>query len=488
VLRACLSLLLLTLLFAHRPAKRPPNIILILTDDLGWSSLSVPMDDRMAGSMSDYHETPRMEAFARQSLRFTRGYAPDPICSPTRRSLQFGQSSIRQDDGSFDSSHAPRPGMRWRTIAQVLKDIDPRYRAAHFGKWDLRAGRPPEAYGYDESDGDTGNGQGNAEKGGEEKWNTHLLRENPKQIDSLTARAVDFLRRQGAAGNPFYLQVSHYATHANMETRAGSYARFAGKAPGRKHDKPAWAGMLYDLDRSVGQLLDELDSLGLSGETYVFLMSDNGGVEFIPPVSKRLEHPSTFDRPMRNHPLRGGKWTLYEGGIRVPFLVRGPGIRPGQTDVPVIGWDLLPTIASMAGGRSVAFPDIDGVDLKALITGRATTVVRPVASPLCFHRYHNGYPHSAILSGRYKLIIFWKTGKRELYDLDADAGELDDLSARMPERVRAMEGQLTAYMDRVNPGLRGRYATNGADGLIPPFSTSDTASISGARRPMPSVG
>ena len=458
VCRTLLAFLVLILLFSHRPAKRPPNIILILTDDLGWSSLSVRMDDRVAGSMSDYHETPRIEAFARQSLRFSRGYAPDPICSPTRRSLQFGQSSIRQGDEPFDSTHAPRRGMPWRTIPQVLKGIDSRYRAAHVGKWDLRAARPPEAYGYDESDGDTGNGQGNAEKGGEEKWTSHLLRENPKQTDSVTARAIGFLRRQAAAGNPFYLQVSHYATHANMETRAASHERFAKKTPGRRHDQPAWAGMLYDLDQSIGRLLDAVDSLGLTGETYVFLMSDNGGVEFIPPVSKRLQHPSTFDRPMRNHPLRGGKWTLYEGGIRVPFLVRGPGIGPGQSDVPVIGWDLLPTLTSLAGGRGDALRDIDGVDLKGLLTGRSQAVVRPKGSPLCFHRYHNGYPHSAILSGRYKLIVFWKTGKRELYDLEADPGELDDLSGRMPERVRALEGELTAYMDRMNPGLRARYA------------------------------
>jgi arylsulfatase A-like enzyme len=216
--------------------------------------------------------------------------------------------------------------------------------------------------------------------------------------------------------------------------------------------------MLYDLDQGIGRLLDAVDSLGLSGETYVFLMSDNGGVEFIPPVSKRLEHPSTFSKPMRNHPLRGGKWTLYEGGIRVPFMVRGPGIRPGQTDVPVIGWDLLPTFASLAGGRAVALPDIDGTDLKGVLTARSSAVTRPASSPLCFHRYHNGYPHSAILSGRHKLIVFWKTGKRELYDLEADPGELEDLAARMPERVREMEAELTAYMGRVHPGFRARYA------------------------------
>jgi arylsulfatase A-like enzyme len=423
--------------------ERSPNFIFILTDDLGWSSLSLRMDDRVDGSRSDFHDTPQMERLAARSLRFTRGYSPDPICSPTRRSLQFGQSSIRQDDEPFIARYAPRPDLPWKTIPQVLKGIQPRYRAAHFGKWDLRNGKGPEAYGYDEGDGDTGNGQGNVVSGKEEKWTQHTTRDNAKQTDSLTIRAIDFMRRQQREGHPFYLQVSHYATHANIETSAAGLARFEGKPRGKKHDNPAWAGMLFDLDRAVGKLMEELDRLGISDHTYVILMADNGGVEFIPPVSNRLDHPSTFDRPMRNAPLRGGKWTLYEGGIRVPFMVSGPGIKPGQTNVPAIGWDILPTITQLAGGDPGKLKDLDGGSLVPVLNGRPDARVQRPTEALYFHRFHKGYGHSAVIQDDHKLIRFWKTGKVELFDLSKDPGELKDLSAIDPERTRALDRLLS---------------------------------------------
>lgn len=434
--------------------ERIPNFIFILTDDLGWSSLSLRMDDRVDGSRSDFHETPQMERLAARSLRFTRGYSPDPICSPTRRSLQFGQSSIRHDDDPFIARYAPRPDLPWQTIPQVLKSIHPRYRAAHFGKWDLRNGKGPESYGYDEGDGDTGNGQGNVVSGKEEKWTQHTTRDNPKQTDSLTIRAIDFMRRQQREGHPFYMQVSHYATHANMETSAASLARFEGKSRGKKHDNPAWAGMLFDLDRAVGRLMEELDRLGIADHTYVILMADNGGVEFIPPVSNRLDHPSTFDRPMRNAPLRGGKWTLYEGGIRVPFMVSGPGIKPGQTDVPAIGWDILPTITSLAGGDPGKLKDLDGGSLVSVLHGRPEARVQRPTEALFFHRFHKGYGHSAVIQGDLKLIHFWKTGKLEMYDLKADPRELKDLSSVDPARTKSLDKLLADYMQRVNPALK----------------------------------
>ena len=439
----------------HRKAhkERTPNFIFILTDDLGWSSLSLRMDDRVPDARSDFHETPQMERLAARSLRFTRGYSPDPICSPTRRSLQFGQSSIRHDDDPFIERYAPRPDLPWKTIPQVLKSIQPRYRAAHFGKWDLRNGKGPEQYGYDEGDGNTGNGQGNVVSGKEEKWTTHTTRDNAKQTDSLTIRAIDFMRRQHRDGMPFYLQVSHYATHANIETSAASLARFEGKARGKKHDNPAWAGMLFDLDRAVGRLLDELDRLGLSDNTYVILMADNGGVEFIPPVSNRLDHPEKFSKPMRNAPLRGGKWTLYEGGIRVPFMVAGPGIKPGQTDVQAIGWDILPTITQLAGGDPATLKDLDGGSLVPVLHGRPNAAVKRSTDALFFHRFHKGYGHSAIIQGNHKLIHFWKSGKTELYDLSKDPGELRDLAKAEPDRTESLYDNLMRYIQRVNPAL-----------------------------------
>ena len=167
-----------------------PNFILILTDDLGWSCFSSKMDDNLADSKSDYYETPNIDKFASKSMRFTRGYAPDPICSPTRRSIQFGQTSLKLgDDADFPKKYSNAT----QSIPQVLKGIDNRYKAAHFGKWDLRAKMNPEQLGYDQSDGDTGNQNGNTGEGKEEKeekWDRHFISENPKQVDSLTSRAI----------------------------------------------------------------------------------------------------------------------------------------------------------------------------------------------------------------------------------------------------------------------------------------------------------
>ncbi len=443
---------------AYNPAFTPPspNFIFILTDDLGWSSLSVPMDDRLPASASDYHETPNIAKLAYQGLRFTRGYAPDPICSPTRRSIQFGQSSIHQGEDSFAVRYGSTNNP-YKTIPQVLKSIDPRYKAAHFGKWDLRIKMSPEKFGYDLSDGDTGNGEGNAVKTAEEKWQQHTNKTNPKQIDSLTVRSIRFLQQRAADKHPFYLQVSHYATHANMETRQESFDKFKTKKPGQKHNNPAWAGMIHDLDRGIGELLDQVEQLGLSHNTYIVLMADNGAVEFIPPVSNRLDHPSIFPTPMRNHPLRGGKWTLYEGGIRVPFIVKGPGILPGQSSVPVIGWDLLPTFAALAGSNIPSLPDVDGGDITPLLKGDRSSQVKRSTSAFYFHRFNNNYPHSAIIKGNFKLIHFWKTGKAELYDLASDIGETTDISAQHKAKADELDSELLHYIEVSNPSIIEKY-------------------------------
>jgi arylsulfatase A-like enzyme len=156
---------------------------------------------------------------------------------------------------------------------------------------------------------------------------------------------------------------------------------------------------------------------------------------------------------MRNAPLRGGKWTLYEGGIRVPFMVAGPGIKPGQTDVPAIGWDFLPTITQLAGGDPTTLKDLDGGSLVPVLHGRSNAAVERKTDALYFHRFHKGYGHSAVIQGDFKLIHFWKTGKTELYDLSRDPGELKDLSMLDPARVKSMDKMLSDYVQRVNPAL-----------------------------------
>lgn len=442
---------------AQLPLATPPNIIFILTDDQGWTTLSSRMQNDVPESASDYYETPNIDRMARAGMRFTRGYAPASICSPTRRSIQFGQTPIRQGNEEFPSRYKPG-GNAPRSLPQVLKGIDSRYQAAHLGKWDFRSEMVPEKFGYDLSDGDTRNGNGNLVQVKGDKWDDHYLTEDPKKINTLTERAIEFMQKQTSAKTPFYLQVSHYATHVNMETKQSSLDYFTKKQEGKRHTNPAWAGMLFDLDAGIGAILDEIEKLGIGDNTYLFLMADNGATEFLPPVRNRLDHPSKFTEPMRNYPLRGGKWVLYEGGIRVPFMAMGPGIKAGsQSDVPVIGWDLLPTFAELAGGTARPEKERDGGSFLSVLKNSGKGVVNRATKDFYFHRYNNSYPHSAIISGNDKLLYFWKTGKKELYDLGKDKGELTDLAKNNPAKVKELNGRLMSYIKVHNPGLLTAY-------------------------------
>lgn len=457
------SFLLVSILLAgfstHVLAQQPetPNIIFILADDLGWSSLSTPMDKTDPQSASDYHETPSLDRLAAAGMRFSRAYAPASICSPSRRSILFGHTPVRQGDESFEAAYRPMSG-NYPTLPQVLKSIDGRYKTAHFGKWDIRAGFSPEDAGYDESDGDTGNKNGNFAIEGTDKWTDYFITGDPKRANMLAVRAANFITRQTRAGEPFFLQISHYATHVEKQTTAESYKKYQSKPGGKKHGDPAWAGMLEDLDRSIGMVLDTLERLGISNNTFVFFMADNGATEFMPAVRNRLDHPSQFDKPMRNYPLRGGKWTLYEGGIRVPFLVMGPGIEAGsQCDAPVVGWDLLPTFAELAnGGRAYSNVDSDGDSFAGLLAGGREATTR-TSTALVFHRYNEGYPHSAVVMGDYKLLKFWKSGKIELYNLKEDRGESRDIARENPGKAAELLAEMTSYFQKANPRLLTRY-------------------------------
>lgn len=438
---------------AQETAK--PNFVLILADDLGWNSLSQPMDDRVPNSCSDFHETPNLERLARGGLRFTSAYAPAATCCPTRRSIQFGQTPTRQGEVRFARNYDPITHPRL-TIPKLLKSADARYRTAHYGKWDLRADIFPEDLGYDESDGNTGNRNGNVCSDPQTKFTNHYLNNDPKRIETLTARAVNFIRRNHASGNPFFLQLSHYATHVDIQSTAKTYAKYSARKLGQIHSNPAWAAMQGDLDEGIGQVLDVIEKLGIAGSTYVIFMADNGGLEFIPPVQNKMDHPSTFATPPRNHPLRGGKWVLYEGGIRVPFIVKGPGIKPStQCDVSVAGWDILPTFADLAGYPKPLPADLDGGSIRGLLEGSTEAVKRPTDA-LIFYRPTAAYPHSAIRIGEFKLIKIWKTQKLELYDLKTDLGETTDLSVKLPAKTQKLHRQLMDYLNVVDAEvLRG---------------------------------
>ena len=433
--------------FSDKP-KPKPNFIFILTDDLGWTSSSLLMNNKIPNSKSDFYETPQIEKLASKGMRFSNGYAPCALCCPTRRSIQFGQTPARQGDLLFKENYHP-DYKKVTSIPQLLKSIYPDYRAAHYGKWDLRADLFPEEIGYDESDGNTGNRNGDLNSTKETKWIDLFLNNDPKKIESLTERAINFMTRQVKTGHPFYLQLSHYATHVDIQTKKETYQKYQQKKKGEIHDNPGFAGMLEDLDTGIGKIMDQIDSLGIADNTYLILMADNGAVEFIPPVKNKFDHPSSFTKHTNSYPLRGGKWTLYEGGIRVPFLVIGPGIKPGsQCDVPVTGWDILPTLSNLAGNTKPLPPNLDGTSFKPLLENGTTGNFKRSDDALIFHYF--GKPHSAIRIGNYKLIKFWKLNKMELYNLKDDFGELSDLSKELPEKVKELDSRLMAYLEKVH--------------------------------------
>lgn len=433
--------------FAALPMVKKPNFILILTDDQGWTSTSQLMNDRMANSKSDYYETPQIERFASKGMRFSSGYAPCALCCPTRRSIQFGQSPARQGDALFKENYHP-DFKKVAAIPMVLKSISPDYKAAHYGKWDLRADIFPEDLGYDESDGNTGNRNGDMNSSKESKWTDLFLNSDPKRIETITERALNFMGRQVKSGHPFYLQVSHYATHVDFQAKEATYKKYQQKPKGEVHGNASYAAMLSDLDAGIGRILDKIEELGIGDNTYVILMADNGAVESVPPLKNKFEHPSTLKSKTNSYPLRGGKWTLYEGGIRVPFMVIGPGIKGGsQNNVPVTGWDILPTLSDLAGNKKPLPENLDGTSFKPLFTASTESKFTRKNDELVFHYF--GKPHSSIRIGDYKLIKFWNLKKLELYNLKEDLGEMNDLSASDPQRAKAMEASMMAYLERV---------------------------------------
>jgi arylsulfatase A-like enzyme len=328
----------------------------------------------------------------------------------------------------------------------MLKAADPRYRTAHFGKWDHRYDKvTPADQGYDVSDGPTGNADGNGTGDGpgvgKKSGKTSVL-EDPKLVNSLTERASAFLEEQVREGRPFYLQVSHYAVHLDIQHSAAAMDRVKARAAGRKHNLPEFAAMTEDLDAAIGRLMGKVRDLGLIDHTYVFFLSDNGGRSSLP-GSKDLGFGL-------NHPLRGAKANMYEGGIRVPFIVAGPGVKPGSVSaVPVTGLDFLPTMAELAGYQPELPATIDGGSITAVLRNAGVGEVKRSRPYLIFHQAVDRNAQSALRWGDWKLVKTWKTEKLELFDLSKDLSEANDLSAKMPEKTKELDRTLTAFLTEV---------------------------------------
>jgi len=436
-----------------------PNIIIILVDDQAWSGTSISRYHPFrVDSASDYFEMPHLERLSREGIRFTDAYAPAPICSPSRISIQLGVSPVKLRATTFcgirrDGKVAQKRPDGQLATAEVLKNGHPEYATAHIGKWHIY-GHSPAEFGFDVSDGSTWVESSKPSKKPEAPLQRDSERD-PKRIFDLTTRALDFIEKQEVEGRPFFLQLSHYALHIPIECRPVQRKRFEQKRPGWKDNYPDYAAMTADLDESLGSILCKLDRLRLSENTYLFYLSDNGG--------NRCDHISLSNLCL---PLRKGKQFLHEGGIRIPFVVRGPGIKPDSVCMePVIAYDLLPTIADIAGCNQLP-ENLDGISLRPVLEHpnpalhRATErkplppVLEREDDMFVWHvpyrvPGYSYYRESAIRRGKYKLLRNWDGDFVELYDLEVDYEERVNLANQKPELTKQLDNMLQKYLEDV---------------------------------------
>jgi arylsulfatase A len=391
-----------------------PNILLIFADDQSWNGTSVPMIKGDAGSASREFRTPSIEKLASQGMTFSQAYAAHCKCECSRAALQMGRTTTTLNAPDKMSRNWSAPVTD--SLANTLKKADGSYRAAHFGKWQWF--HSPESMGYDASDGITMNEDGDS-----------TAPEDPKLSFSMTRRANAFMEAQVKAGHPFFLQMSYYAVHPQPQALASTLKKYQGMsmAKGGKGDRAVMASMTEDLDTCVGELLRKLDELRVAGNTIVIYTSDNGG---------------------RTGVLNGGKGDLGEGGLRVPLIVRGPGINAGTySNEPVISYDLMATAVDFAAPGFVLPKGSEGGSWKPVLLGAGKGTVKRQIDRFVWHQAAEvEHPQSAIRKGGYKLLYFWDTKEGLLFDLANDLGETRDIAKQKPDIAARLQEELKAHI------------------------------------------
>ncbi len=413
--------------------KGPPNIVLILADDLGWK------DTGYQGSK--FYLTPNIDQLAREGMAFDQAYSNGPNCAPSRASLMTGQYPPRH--GIYTVGSAARgkaknrhlipaknrrvlPPSAW-TIAEALQAKG--YRTAAMGKWHL--GKDPRSQGFDINIGGT---QAGHPRSYFSPYKNPALPDGPKGeylTDRLTTEALAFL--DANQNRPFFLYLSHFAVHTPLQSKKRKALPFRGRSPDGRQHNPVYAGMIASLDESVGKVLRHLDKLGLSKNTLVLFCSDNGGLGTVTDMS----------------PLRGMKGMLYEGGIRIPFIARWPGHIPAGTKShqAILLSDLFPTFLDLARIPKPKSKTLDGLSLLPLFLGKEKKLP---SRPLFWHfpaylegnrRTHGPWrttPVSMVRMGPYKLLEFFEGPRLELYDLSKDLSERENLSDSHPKLRRKL--------------------------------------------------
>ncbi len=432
---------------AAEPARKP-NVVFILADDLGWTDLAV--------QGSKYYESPNIDRLAAQGLRCTSGYTCGPNCQPTRAALMSGQYGPRT--GVYTVGGIDRFNWRSRplrpvdnitelpldkvTLGQAMKSAG--YATGYFGKWHLgqTGAHHPGRRGFDEAITSMGK-------------HFNFVTQPPVKYppgtylaDFLCDKTVDFIRRH--KDGPFYVELAHFAVHAPHEAKSDLIAHFKPKSPVGGHHDPVYAAMIASVDESVGRVLAVLDELHLTENTLVIFSSDNGGVGGYSREGIKRNQEEVTD----NAPLRSGKGSLYEGGVRVPYIFRWPGRIPTGTvtDTPIISIDLYPTLLELAGGKPQPGYTLDGVSYVKLLTSGGTADLGREALYWHFPGYLGAgrdqwrtTPAGSVRRGDWKLIEFFEDMHTELYNLKDDIGEKHNQARAKPELARELTEKLHAW-------------------------------------------
>lgn len=444
--------------FAADQSTPRPNIVFILIDDMGWRDVGC--------TGSDFYETPNVDRLASQGMRFTHAYTAGCVCSPTRASLLTGKYPVRIPitdyiAGARKAKLIPADYLKalpenTPTVSKALHDAG--YFTGYFGKWHLgKEPNLPEMFGFDLNVG--GFGAGSPPSYFSPYKNPRLPDGPPGEYltDRLTDEAIKFIDQAKQKKQPFLLYLAHYAVHNPQQAKKEIIAKYEAKAAkmqatrGEKfvkdhnsmvrqyQDLPVYAANVQSTDESVGRLMKKLDDEKLADNTIFIFSSDNGGLS------------TAEGAPTSNTPLRCGKGWLYEGGIRVPMVVRWPGIvKPGSTcDTPITSPDFFPTWLEAAGLPLMPEAHPDGVSFLPLLKGGAA----PQREAMFWHYPHygnqGGQPASAVRVGNWKLIQFFEDNHFELFDLSKDEAEKNDLAGKMPDKVAELRKRLEDWQKSV---------------------------------------
>lgn len=433
--------------------EQKPNFVFFLVDDLGWTDTGC--------FNSSFYETPNIDMLASEGMRFTNAYAACPVSSPTRASIMTGKYPARINTTDYFGASQPQ---NWRrnspllpaayqdkmpleeiTIAETLKKNG--YNTFFAGKWHLgREGWFPEDQGFDVNKGGIERGGPYGGKRYFSPYGNERLSDGPDGEhlpDRLASETASFI--EDNKGNPFLAYLSFYSVHTPLMGRPDLVEKYKkkklsvdttlisfipeGKRMARQVQEHAvYAAMVEAMDQAIGKVLEKLKDLNLLDNTIIIFMSDNGGLS------------TSEGSPTSNLPLRAGKGWLYEGGIREPMIVKWPGAtkRGSVCETPVISTDFYPTMLEMAGIDLIPNQHIDGQSFTRLLKGKRIKHNRPIFWHYPHYGNQGGQPGSAVRLGDYKLIHFYYNNIIELYNLEEDIGEQNNLVNKLPEKVEEL--------------------------------------------------